>query len=69
MPIDPTGTSPQPTLKPEEEKILNMRCKRPGCDSITAIQIKIPGSDSQRIYRCKECMHTWGLNVGGHIDI
>ena len=70
MPIDPSGTTPglavQPTEKPQE---INMRCKRDGCDSITAIEVKHPGSAAgRRMYRCVKCHTTWGVNTGGAVD-
>lgn len=69
MPIDPTGTSPQ-ALPPEPAPIpeVNMKCRKAGCDSITAVQMPI-GQPGSRLYRCVKCNHSWGLNVGGHIDI
>jgi len=71
MPIDPTGTSPVPTPEAEEIPDLNMKCKRPGCDSITAQEIKIPGNTTasgRHMYRCKKCNHTWNTNLGGAVN-
>lgn len=48
----------------------NMRCRNPrGCDSITAYVVPIPSHPSQRMYRCKKCSHTWGINVGGSVNL
>jgi DNA-directed RNA polymerase subunit M/transcription elongation factor TFIIS len=70
MPIDPTGTNPQAVPQVEEPKELNVKCRRPNCDSITAVQVQIaPAGGGQRLYRCTKCGHMWGLNVGGHLDI
>lgn len=67
MPIDPKGTTPQavpPTVQPEE---VNMKCKK--CDSTTAIEVKYPGQGGRRMYRCTKCPFTWGINVGGFVDV
>jgi len=69
MPIDPTGTKPQPTPKTPETPEINLACRRGGCDSMTATQIVIPTRPSSRLYRCVKCKFTWGINVGGFIDI
>jgi DNA-directed RNA polymerase subunit M/transcription elongation factor TFIIS len=68
MPTDPTGTSPQPVPTRPPEEVVDIKCHRQGCDSITA-NPQVIGSGSQRLYRCTKCKHTWGINVGGHIDI
>ena len=62
MPIDPTGTSPQPVQDEEKVPTVNMKCKN--CPSITAEEVKIPGH-SARVYRCVQCKHTSSVNVGG----
>lgn len=70
MPIDPAGTTPglAPGAKPEET--INMKCRRGGnCESITAVVVRIPGQEHVRMYRCTECNHTWGLNVGGSVNL
>jgi uncharacterized Zn finger protein len=68
MPIDPTGT--KPGVMPEQPKpeTVNMRCHRTGCSSITANQVHIQGTAS-RMYRCTECGHMWGINLGGPVDL
>lgn len=70
MPIDPAGTTPglAPGVKPDETVL--MKCRRgDGCDSMTAVVMKIPGQESVRMYRCTGCNHTWGLNVGGAVNL
>jgi hypothetical protein len=70
MPVDPAGTTPglAPGAAPEEQ--INMRCRSGGrCDSMTAVIMKIPGQESLRMYRCTGCNHTWGLNVGGSVNL
>jgi hypothetical protein len=69
MPIDPTGTSPEPVAEaPEEVQTVNLKCKRDGCDSMTAIELKIPGHNAatgRHMYACKKCKLTWSVNIGG----
>lgn len=68
MPIDPTGT--KPGVMPEQPKVetVNMRCHRTGCASITAFPVYIQGT-AARMYRCAECGHMWGINLGGPVDL
>jgi hypothetical protein len=67
MSIDVTGVTPG--ILKEEVKIptINMKCRNPKCDSIVAVEVLIPNSDStgHRIYRCTKCNHTYGVAVGG----
>lgn len=69
MPIDPAGTTPglAPGAKPDET--VHLKCRREGCDSMTSVIVKIPGQEAQRMYRCTTCNHTWGLNVGGPVNL
>ena len=48
-----------------------MRCKNKNCDSITVTTLPIPleASGGRRMYRCTKCNTTWGVQVGGSIDI
>ena len=69
MPIDPTGTKPQPVPPSQQLEEVNMKCRRDGCDSIAAFKVVIPGQPNIRMYRCVKCRHQWGLNVGGFIDV
>ena len=54
-------------IKPEDT--INMKCRRGECDSITAVIVRIPGQEHLRMYRCIQCNHTWGLNVGGSVNL
>jgi hypothetical protein len=65
MPIDPTGTSPEPVVTEEKPPTVNMRCKGSGCDSTTVIEIRL-GNQSDRLYQCTKCRHTTNVSVGGH---
>ncbi len=69
MPVDPAGTTPglQPDTPPKQ--LVNLKCRNTNCDSIEAEIIKIPGQESQRLYRCTKCSHTWGINVGGSVNL
>lgn len=70
MPIDPAGTTPglTPEPPPAPPKV-NMRCKRPGCDSIEAIEMTAQASAGPRLYRCAKCNMIRGVTTGGHIEI
>lgn len=67
MPIDSKGTTPGLTHKQEQPPLINMRCKNPDCDSIVAIELKVAGQDSLRLYQCCKCKQTRGVSVGGGI--
>lgn len=69
MPIDPTGTTPQPPATSASLPQADIKCRRGDCDSTSAFVMAIPQHPNQRLYRCVKCHHTWGVNVGGHIDI
>jgi DNA-directed RNA polymerase subunit M/transcription elongation factor TFIIS len=69
MPIDPTGTKPGVVPAQPQQETVNMRCKRNGCDSMRAIIVVIQGIGPMRMYRCAECGHTWGINVGGSVNL
>ena len=59
----------KPVNAPNNEQV-NLKCRNPrGCDSITAEIIKIPHQDRQRLYRCTKCQHSWGINVGGSVNL
>ena len=68
MPIDPTGTKPGVMPETPQPETVNIRCKRSGCISIRAIIVAINGSPV-RMYRCAECGHMWGINIGGSVDL
>lgn len=74
MSIDPKGVQPglAPSAKPEEE-IIHLKCRNMlKCNSLTATEIRIANGrkhGGQRIYRCTECNHTWGINTGGSLNL
>lgn len=70
MPIDPTGTTPGVVQSKTEPEHIHMSCKNQKCDSIVAIEMKIPGqSPGTRMYQCIQCKRTWGIPVGGAVDL
>lgn len=69
MPIDPAGTTPGLTPGAKPDETVHIKCRSGRCESITAVIVKIPGQESQRLYRCTACNHTWGLNVGGSVNL
>lgn len=71
MPIDPAGTTPglAGPANPSAPTV-HMKCKRPECDSILAIEVKHPGTvGGRRLYQCAKCKTSWGVNTGGAVDI
>jgi transposase-like protein len=68
MPIDPTGTKPGLVPEQPKEEAVNMKCKGKNCPSIRAFKVHIPGTNA-RMYRCAECGHMWGINIGGPVDL
>lgn len=71
MPIDPTGTSPTPLMEAEERPKLHLKCKRGGCDSMVAEEVKVPGnttSSGRHMYRCIKCNSTTTVNIGGSFE-
>jgi len=69
MPIDPAGVKPGLVQSPDSPVQHHIKCKREGCDSILAIEIKIPNSGGRHLYQCVKCHTTWGINTGGGIDL
>lgn len=67
MKPDFEGTTPGLT-QPESPKALNLKCRRDGCKSITAIEITQEGFRGRR-YQCVDCKHTWVIDVGGSFII
>lgn len=67
MPVDYKGTQPGLVTTPAPaEPTINMKCKNHRCQSVQAIQVKVPGlMPGQNIYRCAECGTTWTVSVGG----
>jgi hypothetical protein len=70
MPIDPTGTTPGVTKPNDNPDHIHLTCKNPQCDSIVAIEVKMPGqTPGTRMYQCVKCKRTWGIAVGGGVDL
>jgi hypothetical protein len=70
MPIDPAGTQPGLVGTVEETKTVHIKCKNQDCDSILAVEVKIPGmSPNIRMYQCVECKRSWGINAGGGLEL
>lgn len=71
MPIDPAGTTPGLSPSTEEPESLNMRCKSfPQCDSMLAIEMTHAGIPAgRRMYQCVKCKRSWGVPVGGSVDL
>jgi curli biogenesis system outer membrane secretion channel CsgG len=73
MPADPRGLTPGLAQPTEPSEVFNMKCRRSSCDSMQASAIKIgdgsPQQSSRRMYTCVKCHHTWGLDVGGFVNI
>ena len=70
MPIDPAGTKPGlASPAPEEPKTVHIKCKRPGCDSIKAIEMTNPNPQGRHLYRCAKCNTTWGIATGGSFEL
>lgn len=70
--FDAAGTQPGLTGTSKEPKTVNLKCRSPRkCDSIEATEVPLEGAahHGQHIYRCVKCGHTWGANLGGHLDI
>lgn len=61
---------PAPQTTPKQPEPIHMKCRNPSgrCDSMTAVATVIPGT-SNRMYRCTKCSHTWGINVGGNVNL
>jgi hypothetical protein len=51
------------------KKVVNLKCRNPKCDSLTAIEIEIKGGNGQRLYQCTVCGHPLAINVGGSFNI
>lgn len=62
-------TNPVPKADPKPETF-HMKCRNPSgrCDNMMAVAIKVPGTNN-RMYRCTKCNHTWGINVGGNVNL
>ena len=69
MPVDPTGTAPGLIQEPVEEPTISIRCKNGNCDSMQAVEVKLQPSSPRRLYQCVKCKQSFGVLVGGGIDI
>lgn len=69
MPIDPTSTKPGLPPTQNEPPPVHMKCRNPNCDSITAVEIKLQGQGSARLYRCTKCGATRSITVGGSVEL
>jgi hypothetical protein len=70
MPVDPKGTAPGLAKSNEEPEQVHMSCKNKDCDSILAVEMKIPGqSASSRLYQCVKCKMTRSIPVGGAVNL
>lgn len=72
MPVDPAGTAPglASPATGDALKTVHMKCRRPECDSIVALDVPHPNSLSgRRMYQCVKCRTSWGASVGGALDI
>lgn len=71
MPIDPGGTAPGLSgAAAEPLKSVNMKCKRPECDSMRVVEVLHPGAAAgRRLYRCIKCHTSWGVLTGGPVDL
>ena len=72
MSIDPKGVVPGlPDKAVKEPEVVHMSCRRgtSACNSMTATVIVVAGQPQRRMYRCTKCNHTWGLNVGGAVNL
>ena len=67
--IDPAGTTPGLAgNQAPEQKTVTMKCKNEGCSSIEAVEVNI-GQPHARVYRCVKCHRSWGINVGGSVNL
>lgn len=71
MSIDHAGTAPGLSPKVEEVETVNMRCKSsPQCDSMLAVEMKHEGiAAGHRMYQCTKCKRSWGVAVGGSVNL
>lgn len=69
--FDAGGVNPGLIPTAPKKMTSNLKCRSGNCDSLEAEEIKLeaPQHHGQRLYRCVKCGHTWGLALGGHLDI
>jgi len=71
MPVDLSGITPGTKKVENLPKKIHVRCKNPGCDSILAIEVEIPGQKGGgfRLYQCCKCKQSWNVTVGGYVNL
>ena len=72
MNVDPKGVTPGLAQKAQpQEDVIHLKCRNRKCDGITAVEIKIQGQEhtGRHIYRCLTCNATWGVPVGGAVNL
>jgi len=68
--VDPAGTTPGLSKRAKEEPVpVQLKCRNPKCDSITAQEVHLQNAGGQRLYRCTKCGHSWGVNTGGSVNL
>lgn len=69
--FDAGGVSPGLTAAPPPKKTIHLKCRSGKCESLEAEEIKleVPSHHGQRLYRCVKCGHSWGLALGGNLEI
>jgi hypothetical protein len=51
------------------KKVVNIRCRQDGCDSITALDVTPEDNrKGHNMYACTKCKKTWGVHVGGGVN-
>jgi hypothetical protein len=69
MSIDHAGTKPGLQPQAEEPVTHHMKCKNQNCDSITVVEVQVPGNPGRHMYQCTKCKHMWGILTGGGVDL
>lgn len=71
MTNDPKEDSVKVPTHIEGRKVINIKCRNPKCNSMTAVEIPIPGTENggQRLYQCTECSRPLPVNVGGAVNL
>lgn len=66
-PVDLAGVAPGLKQDAPKQKIVNMKCQDPSCDSMQAVVVMDSGPS--RLYHCKKCNRPRGVAVGGVINV
>lgn len=69
MSFDPAGTAPGLQPQVEAPPKVHWKCRNPTCDSMLAIEVKLPNQPGRHLYQCCACKMTMGINTGGSFDI